>query len=110
MGVEEYRLPISSIAVVLPTEVIFSREGTVPGLAQAGLLEIKKGFAPLKSLGRTMVFGCVLIFAGVPLDMDKTLEQNGVADEDESFYELRMDKDDYYPTIQLYYNDDLTDA
>ena len=52
----------------------------------------------------------VRVSAGVPLDMDKTLEQNGVEDEDEAFYELRMDKDDYYPTIQLYYNDDLTDA
>lgn len=52
----------------------------------------------------------VCVSAGVPLDMDKTLEQNGVEDEDEAFYELRMDKDDYYPTIQLYYNDDLTDA
>ena len=48
--------------------------------------------------------------AGVPLDMEKTLEQNGIEDEDESFYELRMDKDDYYPTVQLYYNDDLTEA
>lgn len=48
--------------------------------------------------------------AGVPLDMDKTLEQNGVQDQDDSFYELRMDKDEYYPAIQLYYNDDLTDA
>ena len=61
----------------------------------------------LCTVHRTLVH---LLCAGVPLDMDKTLEQNGVQDQDDSFYELRMDKDEYYPAIQLYYNDDLTDA
>ena len=36
----------------------------------------------------------------VPLNMDKTLEQNSIPD----------DYDYYYPPIYLYFNDDLTEA
>ena len=42
--------------------------------------------------------------------MDKTLEANGVTDEGEDLFELRMDEDEFLPPISLYYNDDLTEA
>jgi len=45
-----------------------------------------------------------------PIDMDMTLEENGVVDEDEEFEALYMDSDAYLPTLHLYYNDDLTSA
>ena len=45
---------------------------------------------------------------GRPLNMTKTLEENGVADESEYFYELGIEDDAYIPAIHLYFNDDLT--
>jgi hypothetical protein len=42
--------------------------------------------------------------------MDKTLEENGIPDEDGEFYELSMDDSMYRQTLHLYFNDDLTEA
>lgn len=44
------------------------------------------------------------------LDMSKTLEANGIADETESFESLGLNADYYIPAIHIYYNDDLTEA
>lgn len=44
------------------------------------------------------------------LDMDKTLTENGIVDDDPDFYILRMRDDQYLQSVILYYNDDLTDA
>ena len=49
-------------------------------------------------------------YDGVNLDMDKTMEQNNIVDEDEEFYELGMNDDEYLQAIHLYFNDDLTEA
>lgn len=49
-------------------------------------------------------------YNGDNLDMTKTLEQNGVKDEDEEFYELNFDEEDWLPAIHIYFNDDLTEA
>ena len=42
--------------------------------------------------------------------MDKTLEENGIPDEDEEFYKLSMNDDNFLQAIHLYFNDDLTEA
>mmetsp|Transcript_60741 Transcript_60741/g.130485 ORF Transcript_60741/g.130485 Transcript_60741/m.130485 type:complete len:248 (+) Transcript_60741:81-824(+) len=47
---------------------------------------------------------------GKPLNMDKTLEENGMKDETEEFVRLGIDPDDHIPVIHLYFNDDLTEA
>lgn len=47
---------------------------------------------------------------GENLDMNKTLEENGVKDESEEFFELRMDEEEFLPPINLYFNDDLTET
>ena len=49
-------------------------------------------------------------YAGRELDMKKTLADNGIADEDELFYELAIDDREYTQAIHLYFNDDLTEA
>uniref|UniRef100_UPI00358E2C9D cytochrome b5 domain-containing protein 1 n=1 Tax=Myxine glutinosa TaxID=7769 RepID=UPI00358E2C9D len=49
-------------------------------------------------------------YKGEVLDMEETLEDNGVVDEGEDFYTLRMDAEKYLQTIHLYFNDDLTIA
>lgn len=47
---------------------------------------------------------------GMPLNMEKTLEENGVKDETTEFRDLGIDPDDHIPVIHLYFNDDLTEA
>ncbi|OQR92830.1 cytochrome b5-like protein [Achlya hypogyna] len=44
----------------------------------------------------------------IPLDMDKSLAENGVEDESLEFEKLNLDADDYQPILHIYYNDDLT--
>mmetsp|Transcript_38151 Transcript_38151/g.90139 ORF Transcript_38151/g.90139 Transcript_38151/m.90139 type:complete len:236 (-) Transcript_38151:101-808(-) len=46
----------------------------------------------------------------VVLDMQKTLEENGVKDESEEYEELGMDDDYYIPSLHLYFKDDLSVA
>lgn len=43
------------------------------------------------------------------LDMTKTLEQNGITDEGQDMYILRLDEETFLPPINLYFNDDLTE-
>lgn len=47
---------------------------------------------------------------GKVMNMDKTLEDNGMKDETEEFVRLGIDPDDHIPVIHLYFNDDLTEA
>ena len=49
-------------------------------------------------------------YNGNNLEMDKSLEENEIPDEDEEFYELSMNDDQYLQAIHLYLNDDLTEA
>ena len=44
----------------------------------------------------------------VPLDMEKTLAENGMEDESLEFETLGINDDYYTPVIHLYFNDDLT--
>jgi Cytochrome b5-like Heme/Steroid binding domain len=46
--------------------------------------------------------------SGRPLDMELTLDENGIEDNTEEFKQLEIDDNLYIPTIHLYYNDDLT--
>ena len=47
---------------------------------------------------------------GKRLDMDATLEDNGIPDESEEFYQLNLSESFYCPAIHLYFADDLTVA
>ena len=42
--------------------------------------------------------------------MSKTLEENGVLDESETFYSLDISEDAHIPSVMIYFNDDLTYA
>ncbi|OMJ67742.1 hypothetical protein SteCoe_35022 [Stentor coeruleus] len=46
--------------------------------------------------------------SGRALDMDLSLEENGIEDDSDEFKRLEIDDNMYIPTIHLYYNDDLT--
>lgn len=47
---------------------------------------------------------------GKPLDMSKTLEENGIPDESAELESLAVDSDEFVPAIHIYFNDDLTIA
>lgn len=49
-------------------------------------------------------------YYGQILDMNKTLEENGIDDCSKDFYILKMNEDEHLPPISLYFNDDLTEA
>lgn len=49
-------------------------------------------------------------YADEVLDMNKTLEENGIPDQDAMLEDLFLNVDDFIPEILLYYNDDLTEA
>lgn len=44
------------------------------------------------------------------LDMNKTLSQNGVPDDDQELLDLRLDPERFVPSLQLYFNDDLSEG
>jgi len=46
----------------------------------------------------------------VLLNLEKTLDQNGILDESEQFTKLGMDEDFDIPSLHIYYNDDLNYA
>ena len=65
--------------------------------------EILKRYLPYNSHAASYTWK----YFGNNLDMTKTLEANGVTDEGEDFFELRMDEDEFLPPIiSLYFNDD----
>ncbi|PFH38391.1 flagellar associated protein [Besnoitia besnoiti] len=45
-----------------------------------------------------------------PLDMERTLEENGIPDEEARLRTLGINPDDHIPALHLYFNDDLTVA
>ena len=49
-------------------------------------------------------------YDGRNLDMNRTLEQNEIKDDDEDFYQLSMNDDSFLQAVHLYFNDDLTEA
>ncbi|KAF0872614.1 CB5D1 protein, partial [Crocuta crocuta] len=49
-------------------------------------------------------------YEGKNLNMNYTLEENGIRNEDEEFDYLKMDGALYTPAILLYFNDDLTEV
>ena len=44
------------------------------------------------------------------LDMNRTLQENGIEDETEIFEDHMIETDFYIPTVHLYWSDDLTVA
>ncbi|KAM9414398.1 cytochrome b5 domain-containing protein 1, partial [Pholidichthys leucotaenia] len=47
---------------------------------------------------------------GRTLDMDQTLEENGIHDDDHELERLRLDRDEFVPAVLLHFNDDLTEG
>uniref|UniRef100_A0A4W3GI74 Cytochrome b5 domain containing 1 n=1 Tax=Callorhinchus milii TaxID=7868 RepID=A0A4W3GI74_CALMI len=48
-------------------------------------------------------------YNGSNLNMEQTLDENDIKDEDEIFYQLQVDSETFRQAILLYFNDDLTE-
>ena len=44
----------------------------------------------------------------INLNMNATLDENGISDESQSFENVGLEYDFYLPTLMIYFNDDLT--
>ena len=74
--------------------------------AEETMNDILKRYLPYNSHASSYTWK----YFGQNLDMNKTLLENGINDESEDFFELRMDEDEFLPPISLYFNDDLTES
>ncbi|XP_075438330.1 cytochrome b5 domain-containing protein 1 isoform X2 [Ascaphus truei] len=83
-----------------------SQEHTLEVCSEETIWEILRRYLPYNAHAASYTWK----FCGVPLDMDVTLQENGVEDEDEDFDELKLDADLHTPSLHLYYNDDLTES
>ncbi len=81
-------------------------EQTVEVCAEETMKEILLRYIPYNSHAESYTWK----YFGKNMDMDKTMEENGVSDESEEFFELGMDEEEFLPPITLHFNDDLTDA
>ncbi|CAM4708169.1 cytochrome b5 domain-containing protein 1 [Caretta caretta] len=82
-----------------------SQEHMLEVCAEESMWEILRRYLPHNAHAASYTWK----YEGVNLDMDKTLEQNKIPDEDVEFYQLNLDSDLYTPGILLYFNDDLTE-
>lgn len=73
---------------------------------EENMFEILQRYLPYNSHAASYTWK----YYGACLDMKKTLEENGVKDESEELFDLRMDEDNYLPPINLYFNNDLTEV
>lgn len=80
-------------------------EQTVEVCTEETMKEIMRRYIPYNAHANSYTWK----YFGHNLDMDKTLEENGILDEDEEFYELGMDEEEFLPPITLHFNDDLTE-
>ena len=80
-------------------------EQIVEVCAEETLKEIMDRYTPYNSHAGSYVWK----YFGTNMDMNKTLEENGVKDEGEDFYELGMDEEEFLPPVTLHFSDDLTE-
>jgi len=72
--------------------------------------EMKDRYMEYNKHARSYTWKAIVNDALIYLDMNKTLEENGIPDESEKFRSLGLDDDFYVPTIHIYFDDDLTYA
>eukprot|EP00048_Salpingoeca_helianthica_P015882 m.229161 g.229161 ORF g.229161 m.229161 type:complete len:216 (+) comp17678_c0_seq1:118-765(+) len=78
---------------------------TIEVCSEELLSEIKTRYARINSHADSYTWK----FDGRVLDMGKTLEENGIADEAPEFAELSLDETLSIPELHVYFNDDLTE-
>jgi len=88
--------------------ILSSQEQLIEVCSEESMNEIQRRYMVYNSHARSYTWK----YNGKVLDMDKTLDENGVPDESEAFYQLSMDETNEIciSEVQVYYNDDLTEG
>jgi len=88
--------------------ILSSQEQLIEVCTEESMNEIQKRYMTYNTHARSYTWK----FNGRVLDMDKTLDANGVPDESEQFYNLAIDDTNEVciSEVQVYYNDDLTEG
>nr|CAD7572737.1 unnamed protein product [Timema californicum] len=92
----------ASIPLVLDWPV---DDGEIKVCKEDKLSRISERFLPFNSHASSYTFK----FETRVLDMNKTLEENGIPDERELFLDLGLEDNFYIPALMIYFNDDLTE-
>ena len=107
------RLPNSTRAIRVKN-VLTGQEHLMTVPSEESIVEIRGRYLELNWHAESDVWKAMQKvgddFELVELDMEKTLEENGIKDETEQMQKLGVDQDFYVPVIHLYYQDDLTTA
>lgn len=84
--------------------MLSKQDDTIEVAFEETLDEILDRYLPLNDHAASYTWKCQTR----PLDMEHTLDENGIEDWSEEFRRLDIEEDYYVPAIHLYYNDDLT--
>ncbi|KAM3927308.1 cytochrome b5 domain-containing protein 1 [Leptodactylus fuscus] len=95
----------SKTRIIRIINTLTSQEQTLEVCSEETIWEILARYLPYNAHAASYTWK----YCGLPLNMELTLEENGVRDEDEEFDELKMDSDSYTCSLHLYFNDDLTE-
>jgi len=85
-------------------------EETIHACQEETIKDIRERYLEYNKHASSYTWKALLKNEFVTLDMELTLEQNGVEDESDKFAELGVDEDHFVPTLHIYFNDDLTYA
>lgn len=105
--------------VVRIKNVLTEQEDQLEVPSEETIAEIRERYSDLNAHANSYTWKALLpAAAGAPgggwtfseLDMNKTLAENGVVDEDGTFEEHQIPVDAFLPVLHVYWNDDLTVA
>ncbi|XP_039193898.1 cytochrome b5 domain-containing protein 1 [Crotalus tigris] len=111
-GVPWWKNPVYEIGILSAKtrhiriiNTLTSQEQTLEVCSEETMWEILRRYLPYNAHAASYTWK----YHGKVLDMEKNLHNNDIPDEDEEFYQLNMDADDFTSAILLYFNDDLTE-
>mmetsp|Transcript_39741 Transcript_39741/g.118271 ORF Transcript_39741/g.118271 Transcript_39741/m.118271 type:complete len:226 (+) Transcript_39741:152-829(+) len=101
--------------VVRIKNVLTEQEDTVEVPSEEAVVEIRERYLDINWHAKSYTWKSLVKqpqggFAFAELDMNKTLEENGVPDEKAEFEDDHIPQDFYVPVLHVYWNDDLTVA
>ena len=88
--------------------MLTNTEDVISTCQEETINDILERYLPYNRHAQSYTWKALIDREFINLNMDKTLEENGVSDETDTFYNLGMDDDIYISTIHIYFNDDLT--
>ena len=90
--------------LVKVTNMLSSQSQTIEVCNEESMQQIERRYMEYNSHSQSYTWK----YLGKVMDMNKTLEENGVAELSDEFYNLSIDQHEFVPELQVYFNDDLT--